>query len=570
MSHHRKPTIQFWSSIAVCALAVSGCLTYPPAPHPCVQAPGGGLTQPGGTAIAQPGTGGLQPQADPLFSGPSQPAAAGAPALRIRATAPADAAVGALMALRIEVTNVGGSPAKDVVVTHQIPASLSFVGSQPGPEDPQATTLKWRLDELPAGRSTTIDANLRVEQAGQIQQCPSATAADGVTASNCVTTNVASPSVQLRVNGPKEAVVGDNVTFEITAENSGNLPATDLKVIARFDDGLTHASGEQALLNDIDPLSPGQSRTIGITFEVTRTGTLCNEVELTGAGGLRETAQGCILAVKRGTAPVRPSTPSTPANPRPPAAVPVEPTGEPSVKVSLQGPVSAFVGGIAEFFVDVTNNGTVPLTNVNIATAFDRALVPTKADAGHTVDATGRLFWNYPSIQPGKALRLRVQCRGEEQIARACGLATVTCNEKVSDESESCVRLEMPRTELSVVVRDFNDPIDLGKEQAYEIKVTNLGPAIDRQVVVSFTVPQGMTLVPLGTMGPEGFRQFVAINPPNYRFVPLPELAPNKSEVWVVRVQADKPGDVVFKARVDSRGSEQPIDAEQKTTINPR
>ncbi len=46
-------------------------------------------------------------------------------------TAPAQAAIGQNLTLRIEVSNSGGSTAHGVVVTEELPAGLTLVGSTP-------------------------------------------------------------------------------------------------------------------------------------------------------------------------------------------------------------------------------------------------------------------------------------------------------------------------------------------------------------------------------------------------------------------------------------------------------
>lgn len=494
------------------------------------------------------------------------------------------------MALRINVTNAGGSAAQDVVVALDVPDAITFVNSTPDTDGAEQSRLEWRLGDVNAGQTRSIEANFQIEQAGGFDLCPTARGADGVQARDCARIAVGGqiaagvPKIEVQVRGPKQAAIGDEVQFEITVANRGDAVAKGLEVTDRFDAGLAHEKWESPIVRDLEDVAPGQSRTIGVTLHVTQAGTLCNEAEVKGPGGLRATSQACVEVVDQPAVapPLRPGgprpAPRTGIPPETQPALPTTPDGaddlaRPKISVKHKGPPTAFVGGIAEFEIDVTNVGTTPLTNIIIVADYDQSLVAGKASAGHTVDDQLRLTWTYPTLRPGKFTRLKVQCRCQEPpqaTGRACGRVSVTCDQKVTDEAEACVRVEVPRTELSVTVNDLRDPVEVGKEMVYEIRVKNLGPAPDRQVTVSFTVPEGMTLVPLGTIGPEKFRRFIEIQAPNYRFEPVAEIRPNETLTWIVRVQTDKPGDVVFKARVDSAGSEQPIEAEQRTKILPR
>jgi uncharacterized repeat protein (TIGR01451 family) len=92
--------------------------------------------------------------------------------------------------------------------------------------------------------------------------------------------------------------VGEKVTFEITVTNLGQSAATGLQVVDHFDEGLEHAVSPSPIRMPygID-LQPGESKSVGVEFRITRAGQLCHTVDVSGQGGLHGTARGCITGV---------------------------------------------------------------------------------------------------------------------------------------------------------------------------------------------------------------------------------------------------------------------------------
>ena len=141
--------------------------------------------------------------------------------LAVKKTGPAAASVGATLTYRIDVSNPGDLPAKDVVATDAVPDGLTYLGSNP-PAETAGRQLQWRLGELGARQRRTIEVHFRAEKQGSVANCCEATAAGGLKVSDCATTTVTSPtapSLDVRITGPAQANVGSHATFEITVAN---------------------------------------------------------------------------------------------------------------------------------------------------------------------------------------------------------------------------------------------------------------------------------------------------------------------------------------------------------------
>src|SRR5262249_3274512 len=120
--------------------------------------------------VRPPGVGG-QGRALPIGTGATQVTWTSAD-VTIRASGPAQATVGSTITYRLDVTNPSDSPIGNVIASDQVPPGLEFVDSNPIAAD-SGGVRQWRLNEMPAKGTNTIEANYRVTQAGTVNFCAS-------------------------------------------------------------------------------------------------------------------------------------------------------------------------------------------------------------------------------------------------------------------------------------------------------------------------------------------------------------------------------------------------------------
>ena len=94
---------------------------------------------------------------------------------------------------------------------------------------------------MQAGETRTLEVNYRADTVGTINACVNITTATGLTAQDCTATTILR-SIEVRVAGPAQVLVGQDVAFTATITNRGPAPATGLVVVDRFDRGLKHAA----------------------------------------------------------------------------------------------------------------------------------------------------------------------------------------------------------------------------------------------------------------------------------------------------------------------------------------
>ncbi len=333
---------------------------------------------------------------------------------------------------RIDITNTSATVARNVVLTCQLPGGWTYVSSKTAPSV-SGQQVQWRLRDVPANRTLGIDLNLRPNLIGAANLCVDLSVAGGAPTRSCATTNVeaaaapglpkvdgppatpAASPLEISITGPDRATPRENVTYNVTVTNRGSQRATKLLVTDEFESGFAHDVAVSPIEKDLEDLDPGQSTTFKVTFRVARPGRHCHTVEVTGAGGLRATAQACLEAAADLRLTVR----------------------------QLATPTSTAVGGMVRFEIDIKNEGNVDLTGLVVASSFDRVLRPTQATEIRGRKASANLKdgryeltpYRFDRLEPGKSIQLDVECKAEQASASACGRVTVTAQEGAREEA---------------------------------------------------------------------------------------------------------------------------------------
>lgn len=495
-----------------------------------------------------------------------------APSLSIRTTGPAVASVGSTVVYGIDVSNPGDLPADDVLVVDALPQGLSLLSSSP-PGQTVGGSVQWSLGRLTPSETRHLELHCRVERQGSFANCAEVTARGGLKARDCVTTTVTVGSVDVKITGPDRAEVGSEAIFEITITNRGQVPLSGLLIKDRFDPGLKHAEAESPIERDLPgTLAPGQSQRIGVAFRVTKTGSLCQTVEVSDRGGVLGSARACVNGIERGAVPAPPKAETKPGpTPQPKAApTPEKPPVPPAaVSVKVSGPAARTVGETAEFTIELINSGIQEVKNLKVVSQLDDALDPTMATAGYRFEGND-MAWPVDKLAAGQSAKFQLHARCLGATPKACHRVRVEAAQGTVTEGQACLEIRQAPTAaptgLSLTVQDRRDPVNVGSELTYDIEVFNNGQQTDRDVVVVVSLPPEYSVVPLQTTGPTGY----VVEGQTVRFHAVPEIGPGKSLAYRVRVRAKQPGVVFLRAQVSSRNLSKPILGEQKTEINPK
>ena len=500
------------------------------------------------------------------------------PDLAVKISGPQAGSPGATLTYRIDVSNPGDLSAQDVIVTEAVPDGLTYLSSNP-PAESSGQQLQWQLGELGARQHHSIEVSFRADRQGSVANCCEVAAAGGLKARDCATTTITTASLDVRITGPAQAKVGEHVTFEITVTNLSQTAVSNLTIKDRLDSGLEHQATNQqnAIERLLGELAAGASQRIQVTVRVTKAGRLCQNVEISGPSVATATAQACVMAVGDGQTPTAPGV-------VPPGVGGQQPTQPPtptlSVKISCPNK-QLTVGERAQFTIEITNTGTAPLRNLKVVDRYDEALLPAFATDGFRVEGDG-LVWMIDTLPAGRMTPLVVQCTCEAAAARACNRVSVTTSDGGKVEDEACLEIReaapppvtqppeqtptTPSGGLTLWVSGLHNPVAVGKKLTYEIRLRNEGSDSFRQLIVTATVPDGMVLAPIGTVGPDGAQP--TIEGRTIRFDPVPEIRPDKLLVYRVRVLAKQPGrEFRFHVEATAAGLPRPLVQEATTEV---
>lgn len=483
-----------------------------------------------------------------------------APGISLKKSGPAQGFVGDTLVYRIEVRNPGDLTAKEVIVSDQLSDGMTFVSSTPAAQ-PAGGKVEWRLGDLLAGEGRTIEVNFRADRPGTLNNCASVVTAESLAAQDCAATTVlAQSSLRVEVSGPPQVDVGQEATFEARITNAGAAPATGLILIDRYDPGLQHASNTNPMERDLGDLQPGETRVISITFRAAAAGQLCHTVEIQAAAGagVLGSGQACVTAVGAAGAP------PPAAGAAAPGAAGAPPAQRPTLSLKKTGPDKLNVGDIAEFRIEVTNSGKVPATGLKLVDHYDPSLEPTTATTGYGWTGAD-LVWQIDELAPGKSIRFQVNCKCLEQAAKSCNRAAVSSQEGAQASGEACLTISPPPGGISVVIAETADPLAVGDQATYEIRVTNHAQASDRQVALVVTAPAGMIPLRIGTKGPGQTK--VTIDGQTVRFDPIAELKPGDRLDYSIKMRAEQPGAARCRAQVTSQNLKSPVTAEETTQV---
>lgn len=436
-----------------------------------------------------------------------------APGLAVRVTGPQVVQANLESTFRIEVTNPGDIASRDVVVSTTLPPSLEFIGSNPPPQI-TGNQLDWRLGELPAKTTRVIELRTLAKFGGDVRLTARAQSADGMQSSDTLATSVSTPSLTVAMTGPETADVGEQVQYRVEVANTGNQVLTNVRVTDRFDQGLEQVEGQKSpITRELGDLQPRERKVFGITFVVRAPGKWCHTLDAYADGQELQTAQACVEAAVRSA---------------------------PAISVKKSGPAQQVEGGLADYVIEVTNTGNIPLTNVRIMDSYSPSLQPKNASQGFAV-AEGAITWTIPELGPNQLVRRQVSSLCLRADPAAINRVTVTTDQQATGTDQVTTRIDAagpPRGaavppaqpgaggepgnvnadgNLQIVITEEADPVKQGTNFLYFITLTNNRAVSDREVSLRITLSEGLQFqnwtagVPVASASPD--KRTITIKP---------------------------------------------------------
>lgn len=437
---------------------------------------------------------------------------------------PAAFNVGKPFVYEVVVRNTGTAPVHQVRVQDELPAGARMLSVEPQAEV-QGERLSWGLGTLEAGAERRLRVHVQPAGEGEVQANATAT----FTTACALRTRITRPQIAVTKSGPESALVGDTVTFQIVVSNPGTGPATNVLIHDRLPSGLQHPQGSE-IEAEIGTLGAGETRTLTLTTTAVKSGRQVNEVRVTADDNLQASAQAAVAV-----------------------------TGA-ALLLRKNGPQQSFLQRELEHTLEVVNSGDALATNVKLFDTLPAGLEFVSASDGGVYDkTTRRCDWTIGTLPPGQSRTVTIKMMAVKP-GEWVNQALAQGDRGLEAKAGNPVQVEgVPALMLEVV--DLDDPVEVGHETVYEIRVVNQGNAACLNVRIVATVPEGLT--PLGGEGPAPYR----IQGQQVAFDPVAKLAGRADAVFKVKVKGARSGDWRFKVNLTCDQLGRPVYEEESTRV---
>jgi uncharacterized repeat protein (TIGR01451 family) len=439
---------------------------------------------------------------------------------------PSTARLGQPVTCTLIVKSLSTNRLHNVVVHGRVPAGARINGTEPK-ADMDGDLLVWHLGNLEPRQEKRLDVQM-VPMSKGIQPCH---AFVSFTGSSTARLEVREPKLALKAVAPKQAVTGDPAPVTLVVSNPGDAPAERVKVQAILSKGLDYGKGENVEFN-LDSLAAGESRTVIVMSAAKAVG-----------------GQTCTALAT--------ADPQLSAE----ASVAIEVIA-PRVEVTMSGPALRYLDRHATLTFKVTNPGSAVANHVTLTEQVPAGFKVLAATGEGRHDFVSRsVVWFLGDVAPGqnKEVTLELVAINPGEFKH---VATVVAARGLHAETELHTRVEgLPALMMELV--DTEDPVEVGKETSYEIRVTNTGTKTETNLQLTCTIPEKMEF--RGAKGAGGCP--FKLEGRELIFAPVPKLVPRADAVYRVNVRCEAPGDLRFQARVRADGLTQPVLREESTRV---
>jgi uncharacterized repeat protein (TIGR01451 family) len=407
-----------------------------------------------------------------------------------------------------------------------VPAGARVTATEPKAEADD-DLLVWRLGNLEPRQERRLDVQLVPTSRGSLACYAFVT----FTGSSTARLEVREPKLVLKATAARQAVAGDPAPITLIVSNPGDAPAEHVKVKAVLSKGLEYGKGEQVEFN-LDNLAPGESRTV-LVMAVAKAigGQTCSAVATASPQLMAQDSVGIDVVA-------------------------------PLIDVTMSGPALRYLDRHATLSFKVTNPGTATANHVTLTEQVPAGfkVLAATGDGRHDF-VTRSVVWFLGDLAPGQSKEVSL-----ELVAINPGdykhTATVVAARGLRAEAELHTRVEgLPALMMELV--DTEDPVEVGKETSYEIRITNTGTKTETNLQLTCTSPDKMEFRGAKGAGGCAFK----MEGHELVFAPLPKLVPRADAVYRVNVRCLAPGDLRFQARVRADGLTQPVLREESTRV---
>jgi uncharacterized repeat protein (TIGR01451 family) len=415
--------------------------------------------------------------------------------------------------------------ANGVEIHDVIPRGTQLLDTVPPAKRTAEGNIVWELGSLKPGDEQSVEMQLMPTAEGEI----GSVATVHFHAAASVRTVATKPMLNIEVFGPSKVNKGEQVVLRIKLSNPGSGSATGVIMSETVPEGLAHESGKE-LEVEVGTLEPGGSRELDLTLVAVEAGMVNNVITAKGDGKLHAESRTEVEVVA------------------------------PQLQVALSGPKRRYLERNATHNISITNPGTAPAKDIDLVAVLPRTLKFVEANNGGQFDeATHAVYWSLEELPPQQTGTVKLTTLPLE-AGEARLLIKSTSKDGLKDERAEVVSIE-GLAAINFQLSDVKDPIEVGGETSYEIRVTNQGSKAAINVRLGALVPRGMKA--LSADGPSRH----TIEGQQVLFEPIKQLAPKADTSFTIRVKAVTVGDQRLQVQVATDEIRDPITKEESTRV---
>jgi uncharacterized repeat protein (TIGR01451 family) len=445
--------------------------------------------------------------------------------LLLERSSPEEIQVGKSAKFTVRVRNVGQVPTHGVVLSDRVPHGTQFLEAAPVASPAPDGTIRWELGTMQPGDEATITMDLMPQAEGEIGSVAQLT----FHAQAAVRTIATRPQLTVEHSGPAKVLVGDDVPFQITISNPGSGIATGVIVEVDVPEQLAHEGGREIMSDRFD-LRPNETRKLDLVLRAAQPGMVQNTVRAVADANLTAEHRTQLEVVA------------------------------PKLQVSVSGPARKYLQRQAVYQISVSNPGTAPAHNIDVVAYLPQGLKFMSTEKNGRYDQQKHaVSWNLEELPPGESgvvqlsavpieagdQKLHVEGRAELDLAATFDHTTIV----------------EALAQIVFTITDESDPIEVGAETAYEIRVTNQGGKIATNVQLTALIPPGLQAIKV-----DGATRHRAEGD-KILMEPVAQLRPGEELTYRIIVQGRQAGDHVMKVQISSDDSTTAVTKEEITKV---
>lgn len=428
--------------------------------------------------------------------------------------------VGDLARFEIVVSNAGPDVATSLVIRDLLPIGLVYRSDSQSDAagDYNNVTGLWSIPSLAVGQTTSLQINAEVTSSGSFtntaelieldQDDPDSTPGNNRIdeddqASNVIATPIIDLSLDKTVD-PLRPSVGGEVTFTLTATNSGPDTATGVIVRDTLPSGFQFVSAEPASafvsntgIWTVGTLASGETRDLQMRGTVTATDSFDNRAEIIEADQFdRDSTPGNGFDNGEDDAVTVPITPA-------------------SADLSLTKTIddaTPDAGQDVTFTLTLRNDGPDVAREIEILESLPGGLTNIRSQTATGTYSNNDQVWRVPELRVGATVSLRLTGTVDFDATNTTSPITRTNsaeiiassqrdpdsipnNQSTDEDDDDAVDFIPQLIDLALNKTIDNNRPNAGQTIAYEVTLTNEGPTNATGIVVADPLPAGLTFV---------------------------------------------------------------------------